>query len=182
MSEDSEPLAERDNIVPNGLGGFTPDGHEYVITLEPGQSTPAPWANVIASPHIGTVVSENGGSYTWVENAHELRLTPFHNDPVSDSSGEAFYIRDEQSGAFWSATPLPAPGRSGYVCRHGFGYTVFEHNESGIFSETSIYVAMDAAVKFVCVKLRNQSGRARRSRSRVWSWCWGMAHATSCTS
>jgi len=156
------PLAERARIFNNGLGGFTPDGREYVVTLEPGQNTPAPWANVIASPHIGTVVSESGSAYTWVENAHEFRLTPWHNDPLSDSSGEALYIRDEETGAFWSPTPLPARGRSGYVCRHGFGYSVFEHFEAGISSELFTYVAMDAPVKFVVVKLRNQSRRPRR--------------------
>jgi len=160
-AEPAYPLAARERIFCNGLGGFTPDGHEYVVTLEPGQNTPAPWANVIASPHIGTVVSESGGAYTWVENAHAFRLTPWHNDPLSDSSGEAFYIRDEETGAFWSPTPLPARGRSGYVCRHGFGYSVFEHYEAGIASELFTYVAMDAPVKFVVVKLRNHSGRAR---------------------
>jgi len=156
------PLPERERIFCNGLGGFTPDGHEYVITLEPGQNTPAPWANVIASPHIGTVVSEGGSAYTWVGNAHEFRLTTWHNDPLSDSSGEAFYIRDEETGAFWSPTPLPARGKSGYVCRHGFGYSVFEHYEAGIASELFTYVAMDAAVKFVVVKLHNHSKRTRR--------------------
>jgi cyclic beta-1,2-glucan synthetase len=155
------PLAVRDRIFSNGVGGFTPDGREYVITLEPGQNTPAPWVNVIASPHIGTVVSESGSAYTWTENAHEFRLTTWHNDPMCDSSGEALYIRDEETGAFWSPTPLPARGRSGYVCRHGFGYSVFEHYEGGIASELFTYVAMDAPVKFVVVKLRNQSKRAR---------------------
>jgi cellobiose phosphorylase len=155
------PLEARDRIFSNGLGGFTPDGHEYVVTLEPGQNTPAPWVNVIASPHIGTVVSEGGSAYTWVENAHEFRLTTWHNDPLSDSSGEALYIRDEETGAFWSPTPLPARGRSGYVCRHGFGYSVFEHYEAGIASELFTYVAMDAPVKFLVVKLHNQSKRAR---------------------
>jgi cellobiose phosphorylase len=159
--EPAHPLAARERIFCNGLGGFTPDGREYVVTLEPGQSTPAPWANVIASPHIGTVVSESGSAYTWVENAHEFRLTPWHNDPLSDSSGEALYLRDEETGAFWSPTPLPAPGRSGYVCRHGFGYSVFEHNEAGIASELFTYVAMDVPVKFVVVKLHNQSQRSR---------------------
>jgi len=152
----------RERIFCNGLGGFTPDGREYVVTLEPGQSTPAPWVNVIASPHIGTVVSDSGSAYTWVENAHEFRLTTWHNDPLSDSSGEALYIRDEETGAFWSPTPLPACGRSGYVCRHGFGYSVFEHYEAGISSELSTYVAMDAPVKFAVVKLRNHSSRSRR--------------------
>ncbi|MFA5627392.1 MAG: glucoamylase family protein [Thiohalomonadaceae bacterium] len=156
------PLAQREQIFYNGLGGFTPDGREYVISLEPGQSTPAPWVNVIASPHIGTVVSESGSAYTWVENAHEFRLTTWHNDPLSDSSGEALYIRDEETGAFWSPTPLPARSRSGYVCRHGFGYSVFEHYEAGISSELFTYVAMDAPVKFVVIKVRNHTKLPRR--------------------
>ena len=115
-AEPGQPLAERERIFCNGLGGFTPDGHEYVITLEPGQSTPAPWVNVIASPYIGTVVSESGSAYTWVENAHEFRLTTWHNDPLSDSSGEAIYIRDEETGAFWSPTPLPALRANPAMC------------------------------------------------------------------
>lgn len=160
--EPVQPLAPRERIFSNGLGGFTPDGREYVITLGPGQNTPAPWVNVIASPHIGTVVSESGSAYTWAENAHEFRLTTWHNDPLSDSSGEAMYIRDEDTGAFWSPSPLPARGRSGYVCRHGFGYSVFEHQEAGIATELYTYVAMDAPVKFVVVKLRNHTRRPRR--------------------
>ena len=161
-AEPVQPLWGRERIFCNGLGGFTPDGHEYVVTLEPGQNTPAPWVNVIASPYIGTVVSESGSAYTWAENAHEFRLTTWHNDPLSDVSGEAFYIRDEDTGAFWSPTPLPARGRSGYACRHGFGYSVFEHYESGISSELFTYVAMDAPVKFAVVKLRNHTKRTRR--------------------
>jgi cyclic beta-1,2-glucan synthetase len=156
------PLPARERIFCNGLGGFTPDGREYVITLEPAQSTPAPWANVIASPYIGTVVSESGGAYTWADNAHEFRLTTWYDDPLSDSSGEALYIRDEETGAFWSPTPLPTRGRSGYVCRHGFGYSIFEHYEAGISSELYTYVAMDAPVKFVVVKLRNHARQPRR--------------------
>ena len=161
-TEPDQPLAERERIFCNGPGGFTPDGREYVVTLEPGQHTPAPWANVIASPHIGTVVSESGSAYTWVENAHEFRLTTWHNDPLCDSSGEALYIRDEETGVFWSPSPLPARGQSGYVCRHGFGYSAFEHYQADISSELFTYVAMDAAVKFLVIKLRNHSGRTRR--------------------
>lgn len=155
-------LPPHERVHFNGLGGFTPDGHEYVISLEPGRTTPAPWANVIASPYAGTVVSESGGMYTWAGNAHEFRLTPWYNDPVSDASGEACYLRDEETGLFWSLTPLPAPGRAGYTCRHGFGYSVFEYKENGIETEAWVYVAMDAPVKFITVKIRNQSGTHRR--------------------
>ena len=159
-------LPERHLIFNNGLGGFTPDGREYVITLKSGQTTPAPWSNVIASPHIGTVITEAGSAYTWVENAHEFRLTTWHNDPLSDSSGEAHYIRDDETGAFWSPTPLPnckvAQENSEYVCHHGFGYSTFEHQEFGINSELVSYVAMDAPVKFVVIKLKNVSNRTRQ--------------------
>ena len=92
----------------NGYGGFTPDGKEYVMELAAGITTPAPWVNVIANPQFGTVISESGAAYTWSENAHEFRLTPWYNDPVCDKSGEALYIRDEDTGKFWSPTPLPA--------------------------------------------------------------------------
>jgi cellobiose phosphorylase len=155
-------LPRRDLLFDNGLGGFTPDGREYVITTGHAQVTPAPWVNVLANPHFGTVISENGMAYTWSENAHEFRLTPFGNDPVSDASGEAFYLRDEESGHFWSPTPLPSRGATPYVSRHGFGYSSFEHTEDGIGSELTVYVALDAAVKFSVLKVRNESGRTRR--------------------
>ncbi len=155
-------LPTRELILTNGIGGFTPDGHEYVTITTPAQLTPAPWANVLANPQFGCVISESGQAYTWSENAHEFRLTPWHNDPVADASGEAFYLRDEESGQFWSPTPLPRRGATPYVSRHGFGYSVFEHTESGIISELWVYVALDAAVKFSVLKLRNASGQPRR--------------------
>ena len=155
-------LPRGDLIFFNGLGGFTPDGREYVITTAPGQMTPAPWVNVLANPTFGTVISESGPSCTWGENAHEFRLTPGTNDPVSDSSGEAFYLRDEERGYFWSPTPLPSRGRTPYACRHGFGYSVFEHTEHGIRSELWVYVALDAPIKCTVLKVRNESGRSRR--------------------
>jgi len=155
-------MPERHLILANGLGGFTPDGREYVITTTPEQVTPAPWVNVLANPWFGSVLSESGQAYTWGENAHEFRLTPWHNDPVSDPGGEAFYLRDEESGRFWSPTPLPRRGTTPYVSRHGFGYSVFEHSEHGIHSELWVYVAQDAAVKFSVLKVRNASGRTRR--------------------
>ena len=146
----------------NGFGGYAPDGSEYVITTRRGEATPAPWVNVLANAQFGTVISESGLAYTWSENAHEFRLTPWGNDPVSDASGEAFYLRDEESGHYWSPTPLPACGATPYVSRHGYGYSIFEHTEGGIASELCVYVALDASVKFSVLKLRNASGRTRR--------------------
>ncbi|MGD9643216.1 MAG: glucoamylase family protein [Elusimicrobiales bacterium] len=145
----------------NGLGGFTRDGREYVISTGPGRVTPAPWVNVLANARFGTVVSESGGAYTWSENAQLFRLTPWHNDAVTDASGEALYLRDEETGRYWSPSPLPARGAGGYVSRHGFGYTIFEHEEDGLVSELTVFVALEQPVKFAALKLRNASGRRR---------------------
>jgi cyclic beta-1,2-glucan synthetase len=175
----SEPPS-RDLILGNGLGGFTRDGREYVIALAGDQTTPAPWVNVLANPHFGTIVSESGGGYTWSENAHEFRLTPWHNDPVSDPCGEAIYLRDDETGHVWSPTPLPAGAESGCVIRHGFGYSVFETRSEGIRSELWIYVAMDAAIKFSVLKLRNESGRERRISATAYvEWVLGDLRAKS---
>ncbi|NMM39135.1 MAG: hypothetical protein HHJ09_16845 [Glaciimonas sp.] len=154
-------LPQRDLIFGNGLGGFTPDGREYVITVSSAQMTPTPWVNILANPSFGTLITESGSAHTWSENAHEFRLTPWSNDPVSDANTEAYYLRDEESGHFWSPTLLPSGGATPYVTRHGFGYSVFEHSEEGIDSELCVYVAIDAPVKFARLKLRNRSGRAR---------------------
>jgi len=154
-------LPEHNLMFFNGLGGFTPDGREYVISTAKDNMTPAPWVNVLANPLFGTVISESGMAYTWAENAHEFRLTPWYNDPVSDRSGEAFYLRDEERGHLWSPMPLPRRGEMPYITRHGFGYSVFEHTERGIHSEVWVYVALDAAIKFTVLKVKNKTGRSR---------------------
>ncbi|HEX5102885.1 MAG TPA: cyclic beta 1-2 glucan synthetase, partial [Pirellulaceae bacterium] len=146
----------------NGLGGFSHDGREYVTILSPGRTTPAPWVNVIANPQFGTVVSEGGSAYTWAENSREFRLTPWRNDPVSDLGGEALYLRDEESGHFWSPTPQPTRGKNTYVVRHGFGYTIFDYTEEGLTTELCVYVATDSPVKIYKLKIANHSGRTRQ--------------------
>lgn len=153
-------LPRPDLIFYNGMGGFTPDGREYVITTSKDNITPAPWVNVLANKEFGTVISENGMAYTWAENSHEYRLTPWNNDPVTDTGGETMYIRDEETGHFWSPTALNGSESHLYVTRHGFGYSVFEHNEGGIVTELWIYVAIDASVKFSVLKVRNESERS----------------------
>ena len=165
-SEDEEltpPLVRpTDLLFDNGLGGFSADGQEYVIYLEPGQWTPAPWINVIANPHFGFLVSEAGAGYTWAENSGENRLTPWRNDPVADAPGEALYLRDEETAQVWSPTPLPAGAPAPYLIRHGAGYSVFEHHSHGLKQRLRLFAVPDAPVKVVQLRLENTWNRTRR--------------------
>ncbi|MEO7445586.1 MAG: cyclic beta 1-2 glucan synthetase, partial [Ferruginibacter sp.] len=146
----------------NGYGGFSENGNEYIIITRPGKPTPAPWINVLGNPQFGTIVSESGQSYTWVENAHSLRLTPWNNDPVTDLRGEAMYIRDEESGKFWSPVALPCVSLGSYVTHHGFGFSKFKHIEDGIQSEYTVFIDKEAPVKFMVLNIKNTSGRTRK--------------------
>ena len=119
-------------LLPNGTGGFTPDGREYVIDLLDGKNTPVPWSNVIANEKFGTVVTESGPGFTWNRNSQMNRLTTWHNDPVADLQSETIYLRDEDTGTVWSATPRPIRELAPYRVRHGQGYTSWEHVSHGV--------------------------------------------------
>ncbi|MBF4177678.1 GH36-type glycosyl hydrolase domain-containing protein [Lelliottia nimipressuralis] len=164
----------------NGHGGFSQDGREYQIVLRENGPTPAPWSNVLANARFGSVLSEAGQAYSWYENAHEYRITPWENDPVSDPGGEVFYLRDEESGACWSPTTLPLRGEGDYLARHGFGYSVFGHRESGIDSELTVLVAEHEPVKLAILTLSNNSGRTRKlSVTGYVAWTLGESRSQS---
>ncbi len=155
-------IARPELLFWNGLGGFRPDGREYVIVLDGAATTPAPWCNVVANPRFGFVMSESGASFTWADNSQTNRLTPWSNDPVTDPSGEAIYLRDEEDGSVWSPTPQPAGRGHAYLVRHGQGYTAFEHQRGTLGHELTVLVAADANVKISRLRLHNGGKRSRR--------------------
>lgn len=146
----------------NGLGGFSGDGREYLIRLEPGQTTPAPWANVLANDRFGTLVTESGGGFSWSVNSGENRLTPWTNDPVCDRPVEVLYLRDEEAADVWSVTPAPAGQEAPCDIGHGAGYSWWHKSSHAITQEQRVFVAPDARVKVVRLRLTNNSARHRR--------------------
>ncbi|MGZ3280648.1 MAG: GH36-type glycosyl hydrolase domain-containing protein [Phenylobacterium sp.] len=163
----------------NGLGGFSEGGREYVTILGPGQSTPAPWINVVANPRFGFQVSAEGGGYVWSVNSRERQLTPWSNDPVTDRPGQVLYIKDEDTGDLWTPTALPIRDEaSTYVARHGWGYSRFEHTSHGIAAELLDFVPLGDPVKISRLKLRNRSGRVRRLSVTAYAeWVLGAARS-----
>lgn len=148
----------------NGLGGFSEDGHEYIIEMDRDARPEAPWINVMANPGFGMLVSEQGSGFTWHGNSQRNRLTAWSNDPVIDPASEAVYIRDEQTGQFWTPTAQPIHTDEPYRVRHGAGYTVFEHNSHAIEQRMTMFVpvAEDGdPIRVQRLELRNSSSKER---------------------
>ncbi|MEE8549848.1 MAG: phosphorylase, partial [Gemmatimonadota bacterium] len=179
--EDAEPVPPPalDLKFFNGMGGFTQDGREYVTVLGEGQWTPAPWINVVANPAFGFQASESGSGYTWSVNSRENKLTPWSNDPVSDTPGEVLYVRDLDSGLIWGPTCLPIREDTWpYVIRHGQGYSRFEHASHGIALDVLQFVPPRDPIKISRLTLTNQSDRKRRlSVTAYVEWVLGVARS-----
>ncbi len=164
----------------NGTGGFAEDGREYVIVLRDGQTTPAPWINVISNHGFGFQVSAMGSGHVWSENSRENQLTPWSNDPVTDPAGEAIWLHDLDTGQTWTPTALPIRDSGLYVARHGFGYSRFDHSAHGIDAVMVQFVPLDDPIRISLLTLRNTSGRARRLSVTAYAeWVLGQARGAT---
>ncbi|MEA9392954.1 glucoamylase family protein [Acerihabitans sp. TG2] len=164
----------------NGTGGFANNGREYVVIMDKQTQPPAPWINVIANEDFGFQVSARGSGYTWAQNSRENQLTPWLNDPVLDSGGEAIYIRNEDNGTLWSPTVHPINDGGRYLARHGFGYSHFEHHTLDCATDLLQYVPLEDSVKISRLRLRNLGDRPLHlSVSAYVEWVLGTSRSAS---
>ena len=145
----------------NGIGGLTATG-DYQLHVRGSELPPAPWANVIANPRGGFIVSERGAGCTWAGNSYFFRLTPWHNDPVSDPASEVIYLRDQETGLVWRPTPASSHDEGHYLVRHAPGRSVFEHERLDIATELTLGLAVEEALKLSLLRVTNRSARTRR--------------------
>lgn len=168
------PRVER-KLFDNGFGGFREDGSEYVITLSEGQWTPAPWTNIISNESFGGLLTEAGLGCTWSVNSQQNRLTPWSNDPICDTPGQAIFLRDESTGEVWTPTLLPIREREPYDIRHGAGYTLFEHTSHSITQKLLVFVPKSDPVQIMRLVLKNGANRARRITATFYAeWVLGV--------
>lgn len=141
-------------------GYFDEKAREYVIT---NPDTPAPWANYLGSPAYGAIVTQNAGGYSFVKSGAAGRILRYTFNQF-DEPGRYVYLRDAETGDFWSATwkPVSKP-LDAYktACRHGTGYTVVSSEYAGIRSETAYFVPKDATHEVWRVRVTNLGSAPR---------------------
>ncbi|WP_280770306.1 GH36-type glycosyl hydrolase domain-containing protein [Salipaludibacillus daqingensis] len=147
----------------NGWGGFSENGKEYRILMKSNNPLPAPWINVLSNPSFGCLISELGTGYTWWKNSSQCKITPWSNDPVLDPPAEKLFLRDEETGDFWSGTSSSNKREEKqYFVTHGRGFTNFEHETNGIEHKMTVYVPLKDPIKIIKVKVKNQSFEPKR--------------------
>ena len=141
-------------------GFFDDQAHEYVITRP---DTPAPWANYLGSPEYGALISNNAGGYSFVKSGANGRILRYVFNQF-DQPGRYLYLRDNETGDFWSASWQPV-GKDldtyKSECRHGMGYTVMTADYGGIHSEAAYYVPLKGTHEVWRLTVRNDSDRPR---------------------
>ncbi|OGV46311.1 MAG: hypothetical protein A2X46_18715 [Lentisphaerae bacterium GWF2_57_35] len=161
-------------LFENKYGYFDAERGEYVIKRA---DTPRPWVNIISNPDFGTTLSQAGSGYTWRDHAQFNRLTRWDQDLTRDNWGKYVYVRDEETGEFWSPTPKPAgTSLSDYECRHGMGYSILSGASHGIRSEMTVFVDHKDPVEVWILRLTNTTDKVRKLSTFTYlEWCLGVA-------
>jgi len=144
----------------NGIGGIDKKTNEYVIRFNKNQRTPLPWSNILANKEFGSIITENGGGFTFVENSHECRLTPWSNDSVLDDTGEQIYIRNEENGKIF--TPYMGKEEKELEVRYGKGYGKYISIEQGVKQELLVFVPKEKNIKLSKLSLNNLIDKKRK--------------------
>lgn len=142
-------------------GYFDLKNKEYVITRP---DTPAPWVNYLGSPEYGAIVSNNAAGYSFVKSGANGRIARFRFNSMMALPGRYIYLRDAESGDYWSATwqPVGKPMDSyKSECRHGTAYSVMTSEYAGIGTETTYYVPAGQTYEVWRIKVTNKDTKER---------------------
>ena len=151
-------------------GHFDNEKREYVIDRV---DLPTSWTNYLGVKDMCAVVNHTAGGYLFYKSPEYHRITRFRGNAVPmDRPGHYVYVRDDETGEFWSISwqPVGKPlDQAKYTCRHGLSYTTYSCDYQGIEAEQTLFIPIDDPVELWDVKLKNESGRKRKLS--VYSYC-----------
>lgn len=152
------------------FGRFDDSAREYVITRP---DTPRPWSNYLGSTEYGAIITNHAGGYSFYRSAlgsRFLRVRP--NSVPLDQPGRYFYLRDRDSGDYWTNSWQPVGKRTEEFqseCRHGTAYSILKSEYAGIASEATYFVPLGQRFEYWRLRLKNESGVKRRLS--VFTYC-----------
>lgn len=153
-----EKIEEKNKLFNNEYGGFTEN--EYVLEVSKENNPPRAWSNIIANQKIGTVVTENSGGYTWINNSRLNRITTWENDAIKDFPPEMILIKDIENKEYWK---LGSNARkNSYQVRYGMGYAKFSQINNDLIQENFIFVPIEDEVKINHITIKNRLPQKRR--------------------
>ncbi|MCX6120907.1 MAG: hypothetical protein NTX44_04765 [Ignavibacteriales bacterium] len=151
-------------------GYFDDEHREYVIDRP---DVPVSWTNYIGVKDLCTVISHNAGGYSFYKSAEHHRITRFRQNGVPlDRPGHYVYIRDDETGEYWSISWQPVGKdltKAKYECRHGLSYSKYRCEYQGIQAEQTLFIPILDDVELWDVKLKNTSGKPRKLS--IFSYC-----------
>jgi len=163
-------MSKKSKALANPYGYFDADTREYVITRP---DTPTPWFNYIGEGRYGGIISNTGGGFSFDRDPKNRRVSRYRYNAIPmDQPGRYVYIRDMESGKFWSPTWQPTPGvkLASYECRHGAGYTCIASTHNGI-AATLLYFVPPAPQDESCpcevwvLNIKNTGKKTRKLRT-----------------
>lgn len=140
-------------------GYFDNASREYVIDRV---DVPASWTNYIGLKDFYGVFNHTAAGYVLYKSPEYHRITRFRPNGPVDGPGHYVYLRDNDTGDFWSVSwqPVGKP-KEHYSCRHGLSYSKYLCDYSGINAQQTLFAAIDDPVEIWDVRLRNDSGKKR---------------------
>ncbi len=143
----------KDLLYANGIGGFREDGREYCIRVSNEQKTPLPWSHILANSKMGTLVTSNGGGFSWYGNSRENKLTAWSNDAILDTPSEKILLQDEK--AIWGAMPTDIWEKEEYELHYGFGYVCCELCSERYKQGLNVFLREETSQKVSILTLKN---------------------------
>ena len=148
----------------NGYGGFSNDGKEYIIKVTKNKKTPLPWSHILANEKLGTLVTSNGGGFSWYGNSRENKISSWRNDVVLDTPSEKIILKDNQN--IWSALSNDTLEGEEYEVTYGFGYAKYKLSSKRYEQELKIFVTENPYQKVGILKIKNLNSKTKEINIR----------------
>ena len=146
----------------NDYGGFTENGLEYKMRVNSENKLPTAWSNILANKDFGTIITQNLGGFTWSKNSRLNRISAWNNNAIIDIPSEIIYIKNEETGRFWSLNHNISKENQEYYITYGFGYVNLKTLKDQIIHELDVFVAKEERIKVNILKLKNTSGEKKK--------------------